>query len=376
MSDRIGVGIIGASPERGWAVDAHIPALRSLSEFELAAISTSRKESAKAAAEAFGVKLAFDNHRDLLARPEVDIAVVAVKVPHHLELASAAIEAGKPVYCEWPLGKNLAEAEQLAELARERGVFARVGLQARAAPVINHIRELLAQGYVGTVLSSSIVASANNWGADVLDCYAYLLDRRNGASMLSIPFGHTLDAFCWLLGEFAELNATWATRRPQVKRVEDGHMLASDVADQLVISGVLESGAVASVHFRGGLSRGTNFLWEINGTEGDLLIEGDCGHIQMMPLRMKGARGGLTRVVDLPLPASCRWAPVITPQGMPFNLAQAYLRLAEDFRGGSRAVPSFDDAVVRHRMIDAIERAAESGRRQRYDTRVPRESST
>lgn len=371
MSARIGVGIIGASPERGWASDAHIPALRSLPQFELTALSTSRKATAEAASRLYGVPLAYDNHQALLARPEVDLAVVAVKVPHHLELATAALQARKALYCEWPLGNGLAEAEQLERLARQTGVFARVGLQARAAPVINHIRELLAQGYVGTVLSSSIVASAFNWGADVLDCYGYLLDRKNGASMLTIPFGHTMDAFCWLLGEFAELNATFATRRPQVTRVEDGKLLDSNVADQVSVSGTLHSGAVASVHFRGGLSRGHNFLWEINGTEGDLLIEGDFGHIQMMPLRMKGAGGGVSKVVDLPLPASCRWAPAATPEGLPFNLAQAYVRLADDLRTGTQQVPDFGDAVVRHRMIEAIALAAKTGQRQRYDSRRP-----
>lgn len=371
MSSRIGVGIIGASPERGWASDAHIPALRALPQYELAAVSTSRKATAEAAGKAYGVALAYDNHQALLARPEVDLAVIAVKVPFHLQLATAALQANKPLYCEWPLGNGLAEAEQLAGLARQRGVFARVGLQARAAPVINHIRHLLAEGYVGEVLSSSIVASAFNWGEDTLACYEYLLDRKNGASMLTIPLGHTLDAFCWLLGEFEELSATLATRRPRVKRIEDGAWLDSSVADQISISGTLHSGAVAAVHFRGGMSRGDNFRWDINGTEGDLVIEGDFGHIQMMPLRMKGARGATTRVIDLPVPASCRWAPDGTPEGLPYNLAQAYLRLADDFSRGSESVPTFDDAVVRHRMIDAIERAAETGRRQRYDVRKP-----
>lgn len=368
--DSIGVGIIGASPERGWASDAHIPALRSLPQFKLTAVSTSRKASAEAASEAYGV-LGFDNHHALLAQPDVDLAVVAVKVPQHLELATAALQADKPLYCEWPLGRNLAEAEQLAALARERGVFARVGLQARSAPVINHLRELLDQGYVGTVLSSSIIASAYNWGADVIGPYRYLLDRKNGASMLTIAFGHSMDAFCWLLGEFAELNASFATRRPQVKLLDDDSMISSNVADQISVQGILQSGALASVHFRGGMSRGNNFLWEINGTEGDLLIEGDFGHIQMMPLRMKGARGGTTKVVDLPVPPSCRWAPSETPEGLPFNLAQAYLRVADDLKTGGKTAPTFDDAVLRHRMIEAIVRAAETGQRQTYDTSRP-----
>src|SRR5215213_10297647 len=91
---RIRVGIIGASPDRGWAAEAHIPALKSLSDdFEITALSTSRRESAGAAGKLFGVPLAFDNHQDLVNSADVDVVAVTVKVPYHLELATAALEA-------------------------------------------------------------------------------------------------------------------------------------------------------------------------------------------------------------------------------------------------------------------------------------------
>ena len=363
---KIGVGIIGASPVRGWALNAHIPALRSLPQFELAAVSTSRKETAAEASKVYGVSLAFDNHHDLLSRPEVDLAVISVKVPYHLELASAALQARKAVYCEWPLGNGLAEAEQLAAMAREFGMVGRVGLQARSSPVINHLRQLLAEGYVGEVLSSSIVASVSNFGPEVISSSVYLLDRKNGASMLTIPFGHAVDAFCWCLGEFVELKATFATRYPEV-RVADGVAVKSNIADQISVSGTLQNGAVASIHFHGSKSRGPGFQWEINGTEGDLLIEGISGHIQMTPVKLKGARGAEKKVVDLPTPASCLWAPKETPEGFPFNVAQAYVHVAEDMMTGSEKAPTFDDAVMRHRMIEAIVTAAKTGRQQSYD---------
>src|SRR5207237_8843699 len=104
---RIRVGIIGANPDRGWAAQAHIPALKSLADdFEITALSTSRRESADAARKRFGVSLAFDNHDELVRSDGVDVVAVTVKVPHHLELATAALNAGKAVYCEWPLGNG------------------------------------------------------------------------------------------------------------------------------------------------------------------------------------------------------------------------------------------------------------------------------
>src|SRR5438270_1389667 len=137
---RIRVGIIGANPDRGWAATAHIPALRSLSDdFEITALSTTRRESADDAGKLFGVPAAFDNHQELVNSRNVDVVAITVKVPYHFELATAAIEAGKAVYCEWPLGNGLKEAESLAALARKKGVLAVTGLQARSAPSVAYV---------------------------------------------------------------------------------------------------------------------------------------------------------------------------------------------------------------------------------------------
>src|SRR5438045_2285500 len=144
---KIRVGIIGASPDRGWAAQAHIPALKSLSaDFEITALSTSRRESADTAARLFGVPRAFDNHQELVNSGAVDVVAVTVKVPHHLELATAALDAGKSVYCEWPLGNGLNEAKTLATLARKNGVLAVAGLQARSAPAVAYVHDLIKQG--------------------------------------------------------------------------------------------------------------------------------------------------------------------------------------------------------------------------------------
>src|SRR5437762_7485901 len=184
---RIRVGIIGANPDRGWAAQAHIPALRSLpDDFEITALSTSRRESADAAGKRFGVPLAFDNHEELVNSPDVDVVAVTVKVPHHFELATAALEAGKAVYCEWPLGNGLKEAEQLAALAKQHGVLAVAGLQARAAPAVGYVRDLVRQGYVGEVLSSTLIGSGMGWGPTVEAYNLYLNDKKNGATLLSI----------------------------------------------------------------------------------------------------------------------------------------------------------------------------------------------
>jgi predicted dehydrogenase len=357
----IGVGIIGVSPGRSWAAIAHIPALQALPEYEIRALSTTRQESATAAAAEYGVAKAYDNHHDLVNDPDVDLVAITVKVPNHLELVTAAVAAGKHVYCEWPLGNGLAEAESMAAMVKEKGVVGAVGMQARSAPALRYVRDLVADGYVGTVLSSTLVGSGMNWGPFIDQPNAYTADKVNGATMLTIPFGHTMDAVARCLGEFTSLNAVLANRRTSFTLVEDGSQKPMTAEDQVVVTGVLESGAVMAVHYRGGAFRGTNFRWEINGTDGDIVATADAGHAQMFPLTLSGARGEDQALATLEIPAQYKWTPELP--AFAENVAQAYALLANDLRDGTSTCPTFEDAVQRHRLIDSVERSAASGQR-------------
>src|SRR5207244_5619348 len=110
----------------------------------------------------------------------VDGVAITVKVPHHFELAADALTAGKAVYCEWPLGNGLKEAETLAALAKKKGVLAVAGLQARSAPPVAYVHDLIRQGYVGEVLSTTLIGAAMGWGPSVEPYSAYLNDKKNG----------------------------------------------------------------------------------------------------------------------------------------------------------------------------------------------------
>src|SRR6184192_2276697 len=359
---RIGVGIIGANADRGWAAQAHIPALKSLSDdFEITALSTSRRESADAASKLFGVPVAFDNHQELVKRTDVDVVAITVKVPYHLELATAALDADKAVYCEWPLGNGLKEAETLAALAKKKGVLAVAGLQARSAPSVAYVRELIKQGYVGEVLSTTLIGSGMGWGPTVEPYNAYLNDKKNGATMLSIALGHAADALCHCLGEVRELSASMTVRRKSFTIAGTGESKPMTAEDQVLVSGLLEGGAALSIHYRGGVSRGTNLLWEINGTEGDLQLTAAGGQAQIFEMTVRGGKGAQSSLEVLPVPEKYWWSP---PQGPSTNVAQAYARFARDYREGTHLCPTFDDAVTRHRMLDAVETAAATGQRQ------------
>ncbi len=362
MTKRIRVGIIGANPDRGWAAQAHIPALQSLpDDFEITALSTSRRESAAAAGKRFGVPLAFDNHEDLVNRADVDVVAITVKVPYHFELATAALTAGKAVYCEWPLGNGLREAEKLAALAKKKGVLAVAGLQARSAPPVLYVRDLIRQGYVGEVLSTTLIGSGMGWGPTVEPYNVYMNDRKNGATLLAIALGHAADALCYCLGEVRELSATMTMRRKSFTIAGTDESRPMNADDQVCVTGLLEGGAALSIHYRGGRSRGTNLLWEINGTEGDLQVTADGGQAQIFELTVRGGNGAQSSPEVLPVPPQYRFSPL---HGPAINVAQAYAHFARDYREGTHLSATFDDAVTRHRMLDAIEKAAATGQRQ------------
>src|SRR5687768_1435992 len=141
MAAKIRVGIVGATVTpggSGWGANAHVPALRALPEYELKAVCTAHEETARASAATFGAELAFHDFAAIADHPDVDLVAVVVRVPGHHDLVVKALRAGKDVFCEWPLGPNLAEAEAMAELARAEGLRTAVGLQGRSDPTHMH----------------------------------------------------------------------------------------------------------------------------------------------------------------------------------------------------------------------------------------------
>ncbi|MCV7071714.1 Gfo/Idh/MocA family oxidoreductase [Mycolicibacterium rufum] len=353
----LGVGVIGASPGAGWAAATHIPALQALPQFAIRAVATSRAESARRAAAAWEVD-AFDDPARLITHPDVDLVVVAVKVPDHHDLVLQAIAAGKMVFSEWPLAVDLAQAEEVTAMAAAAGVRTVTGLQARFNPVITHLRDLVRQGHLGRVLATNIVGSGQFWGATTDAGHRYVYDVRNGVTPLSVSVGHALDALTAVLGDIDAVTATLGVGHRDID-VRDGGSLRSTTPDQVAITGALASGAVASIFYRGGVSRAGDLRWEINGTDGDALITSPAanGNVQATELMLATGRGSDTEVspiivADGSAPAELR--------GPARNLAGLYAAFARDLAEGTAVAPSFRDAVRLHRLIDRIAGGASS----------------
>ena len=149
MPEKIRLGLIGASVKGTWSARSHLPALKACSDIELTAVCTTKPDSAEAARQAHGARLAFHDYHELAASSEIDAVAVVVRVPSHYAPTKAALQAGKHVYCEWPLGRTTEEAIELTALGKKNGLTTAIGLQARVNPPLMYLKDLLTNGYVG-----------------------------------------------------------------------------------------------------------------------------------------------------------------------------------------------------------------------------------
>lgn len=345
------IGFAGANVERGWARDAHFPALQALPELSVQAVSARSQEIADAAARAFGAEAAYADSLELARDPAVDVVAVTVKVPEHRAIVLAALEAGKHVYCEWPLARDLAEAEELTEAARKAGTHIAIGLQGANALAVRHAARLVREGVIGKPISLRVVSSTAGWGKVAPPHYAYLQDRRNGATLATIAGGHTLAMVETVVGPYAEVGARNSILRDRVEIAGSGEIVERTCADHMLIHGRHASGCVSSVEITAGENLPLRF--ELRGTEGTLEIRGhhpggfQCGALEVTTSCAAEAQP----LAELP-----------GLEGAAINVGQLHADFMRDIRNGTRTVPDFETALQLTRLLDAIETASDEGR--------------
>jgi predicted dehydrogenase len=358
---KIRLGIVGANVHYGWGSRAHLPALAHLEDYELVALCTAHQDTAEEAAKQYGVPLAFHDHQEMLRHPDIDAVAVVVRVPLHHRLTMDALRAGKHVLTEWPLGANLQEAHEMAQLARAQRVHTMVGLQGRFAPAFLRLKELIAEGYVGEVLSCHLTQIRPG----VLSRTAsrtWQRDRTLGATTLTIPFGHAVDCLCLCVGELSEVSAVVSTQVPQWHETDTDRLVDVSAPDTILVSGTLANGAVASVHVASVPWHGSGMKVEVYGREGTLVATTGLS-AQIDPVRLEGGRGTDRALQALPIPDRLSTGPAGVPPGEPFNVARMYQSFAQAIRTGQRAEPDFATAVRRHTLVEAVQAASDQGRR-------------
>jgi predicted dehydrogenase len=359
MASKIRLGLVGAGTGSTWANRAHLPALPHSPDFELTAVCTTKPQSAELARSKHGAKLAFHDFKALAASPEIDTVAVVVRVPSHYEPTKAALEAGKHVYTEWPLGKTTAEAVELAALAKAKGVQTAVGLQSRVSPPLMYMKELIASGYVGEVMACRVSlmrdgvlerTSSRTWQRDIT----------LGANTLTIATGHTIDALRFVVGNFAKVSCSITTQARQWYESDTQRTVDVTSPDNVVVSGQLVNGAVASLHVAAIPWAGSGYRMEIYGRKGTLVATGEDSP-QLCEVTLYGAQDGNT-LTELPAPPRFVYVPAELPKVSPYNIGQLYSAFAHAIRTGESRHPTFDTAVELHHFIDALRQASETGR--------------
>lgn len=196
----IRLAIIGLSQaaKTSWASQGHLPYLlseRGRSRYQIVALLNSSKDAAKRAIEAYDLPAdvrAYGSPQDLAADPDVDLAVCTTRVDVHYDSVKSSLEAGKDVFVEWPLAENVKRATELADLAKKSGAVTLVGLQARVAPSVLKVKEIVQSGAIGRVLSSEVQAFTPGGGGDsISEGLAYFLDKKVGGNPVTIVFAHS-----------------------------------------------------------------------------------------------------------------------------------------------------------------------------------------
>lgn len=187
------VGLTARPNVYDWGGSVHLAYITSSPHYELTAICNSSVSAAAAAKEKYHLPptvKTYGSPADLAADADVDLVVVVVRASRHRDVAMPSLAAGKMVFVEWPLGRNVAEAEEMQALAAAKGLRTMVGLQSRQTGVFNKVKELLDAGKLGKVLSTSLSGAVLSGGGMEDSSIAYALDENSGSTFVDVHFAH------------------------------------------------------------------------------------------------------------------------------------------------------------------------------------------
>ncbi|KAF2003984.1 NAD(P)-binding protein [Amniculicola lignicola CBS 123094] len=369
----IRVGIVGLSTNSSassWSKVAHLPYLKASPHYEIAGICNSTLASSQAAVEAFDLPSAeaFANIESMSADPNIDLITVCGPVRMHASMVKPALEAGKNVYCEWPLVRTYKEAQELADLAKKNNAQTYIGLESRISPPWLKLRHLLSSNTIGNVLTTNAVADLGPLPQAWVKSGPFYLDVKSGQSPLNTRFAHFLDGFCCTLGEFESFVPMLVTHQKEVKVYnvpisglgeatqepnEPFEMTSRTAPDEILLQGKLKTGTIASIHFRSGPaeSDGNNLRWVIVGTAGVIELTQKSGQFgRDMSFKIKVVKNGEAEDIDIDWETEGEFkmfgsAVVLTTPG------RNYKAIVEGIKEG---IVDFEHAARRQKVIEEI----------------------
>lgn len=220
MRRTIGIGVIGM----GWMGDAHSRSYKLVGDrfrdravdARLVACADVDLGRAEAARDRFGFEQATTDWREVIADPAIEAISITAPNAAHLEIIDAAIQAGKHILCEKPVGRTPAETIRAAELARGKPVVTFVGYNYRWAPVVQHARDLIAAGAIGE-LTHYRGRFLNGYAKDPNGVLSWRFNAEQGYGTLSDLLSHAIDMAHLIAEPIADVvgnRRTFITERP------------------------------------------------------------------------------------------------------------------------------------------------------------------
>lgn len=192
------IGLSASSHGTNWGGVAHLPYLQSpqgRSNYEIVGLCNSSADSAKNSIVKYKLPDAtkiYDSPQELAHDPDVDLVVNVTSVTNHYKLCLPLVQAGKNVFTELPLASSMSQMTELLETAVARGSKTVFGLQGQTAPTTKLLREIIASGRIGKVLSSTWTGRWDSMAGEPIPiAHRALVERAAGANNLSITFLHS-----------------------------------------------------------------------------------------------------------------------------------------------------------------------------------------
>ncbi|EED16417.1 oxidoreductase, putative [Talaromyces stipitatus ATCC 10500] len=371
----IRVGIIGLTTvipsgegytPGSWGL-AHLACLANSPHYKIVALCNSTVEKAHKSIEhnkLDPVTKAYGSAEELAQDPDVDLIIVSVHVDKHYALLKPALQNKKSVFVEFPLTGSYKEAEELAELAKQAGVKSVVGAQARANPALKKVKELIKSGAIGDVVTTSWTGHLilSTWSG-IPEALKDFVELDGGPGRINIGLGHGLDPFLDTLGDFKDVQAIFKTYQKTTSLFNSTGTVIdpaykATAPEYILVQGVLESGAVASINVRSTPTSvdEAGFRWIISGSEGEIEFTSPAGgYIQgsgpNCKVLLRKWKGGMEEV-DLR-----RDEPAHVTNVLEFGINTA--RLYEAFATGDEdGYPSIESARKVHHLIERIKKVA------------------
>jgi predicted dehydrogenase len=339
------------------------------------------RAATSAAAERWGWERTANDWHDVVADPDIDLVDICSPGSTHVEIAVAALEAGKHVLCEKPLGNTVAEAERMAEAAAraaENGVFAMVGFTYRRVPAITFAKQLVADGRLGAI--RRVQASyLQDWLVDEDGPMTWRLDRTAaGSGALGDIGAHAVDAVQFITGQTVESVSgvlhTFVTERPlldaSVAQTGLGGVASSErgrvtVDDAALFTARLSDGALGQFEAtRFATGRKNALRIEISGSEGAIAFDLEReNELEFYDGTRPPTELGFTRVLvtEPEHPYYAAWWPTGHTIGYEHGFSHQLVDLVNDLAAHRQPTPSFADGLQVQRVLDAVERSSDAG---------------